>query len=219
MFQQLKNVLYQRFPAISSKYHAHRRLISNNNSYLHQTGWIQNILKDGPTIPINEAIPWMNYSFLAFIEERLNDQMKMFEFGSGQSTFYFSQRVHQIVSVEYNQSWFDFVKRNAADNIQLIYREQDIDGEYCRTINGTPNYDIVVVDGRDRVNCCTHAEQNLSDSGVIILDDSQRDRYKPAFTYLRSLGFKYITITGLKPSGTAIDATTIFYRSDNCLGI
>lgn len=53
----------------------------------------------------------------------------------------------------------------------------------------------------------------------MILDDSHRERYAEAFTYVRKKGFKVLSLQGLKVSGYGLDQATIIYREGNCLGI
>lgn len=106
------------------------------------------------------------------------------------------------------------------DHVKLIFRAQDVDGEYCRSICSTDEkYDVVIVDGRDRVNCIKQSIASLSPSGVILLDDSQRNSYQEGINFALTNEFKALNIEGLKATGSGIDRTTIFYRKGNCLNI
>jgi hypothetical protein len=80
-------------------------------------------------------------------------------------------------------------------------------------------YNIILIDGRSRLQCLAQAVHHLSDDGVIILDDSEREKYAPAFHTALLFGFKQITFYGIKPCGLKTVATTIFYKQNNCLGI
>lgn len=106
------------------------------------------------------------------------------------------------------------------ENVNLIYQEKDIDGKYCRTIMATEKkYDIVIVDGGDRVNSLKQTFGALSDRGVVVLDDSHRKAYLEHIKDLKEKGFRAIDFEGLKPKGSKIYKTTIFYRNGNCLDI
>ena len=167
-----------------------------------------------------EAIPWMNYPVIDFLEHRLHRDMKLFEYGSGFSTSFYAKRVSHVSSVEYDLAWFEQVNSAIPDNVTLIYHEQDVDGAYCRAIQGSgERYDVVIVDGRDRVNCVMQSIPALSESGVIILDDSERPRYADAFTYALEHGFRIMEFEGLKPTKLKPAKTSIFYREKNCLEI
>jgi hypothetical protein len=78
---------------------------------------------------------------------------------------------------------------------------------------------VVVVDGRDRVNCVKQAVSALSPRGVILLDDSQQDKYQEANEFAAAQGFRALDLEGLKATGKGLDRTTLFYRDGNCLGI
>jgi hypothetical protein len=92
-------------------------------------------------------------------------------------------------------------------------------GEYCRSANRASPYDIIVVDGRDRVNCIRHAVDALSEVGVIVLDNSEREEYGVACTFLESRGFRRLPLRGLAPLVNYVSETSLFYRSANVLGL
>jgi predicted O-methyltransferase YrrM len=54
---------------------------------------------------------------------------------------------------------------------------------YVGAIDEIPgDFDLIVVDGRERVRCVEAAIPRLAAGGVVLLDDSQRRRYRPALT-------------------------------------
>ncbi len=204
----------------SRHYKAHKELINTPDSYLHTTGWLNSLHAKKPIDTDGNPIPWMNYTVVELLSDRLTPDLDLFEYGSGFSTAYYAARVRSVTSVEYDRDWHDTIAPTLPTNAQLIYQEKDEDGDYCRTITTTDkSYDVVVIDGRDRVNCTIQAIPHLTPTGVIILDDTHRPRYQPAVDHAAQFGFKHLKLTGLKPTGRRPAATTILYRPDNCLGI
>lgn len=196
------------------------KLFICKESYLKVTGWLKSFRKSCPCKPDGTVLPWMNYSIINLLEKRLNKEMDMFEYGSGFSTFFYAKLVKTVTSLEYDRYWFNNSIAKDLDNVTLLFQEVDTDGTYCRKIiEQKKNYDVVIVDGRDRVNCFKQSVDALSASGVIILDDSQRERYAEAYTYAEQKGFRHLEFQGLKPHGTKLDRTTIFYRPNNCFNI
>ena len=188
--------------------------------YLADNGWFNAFLQKSPIGAENEPIPWVTYSFIDFIEPRLNQNQTIFEYGAGNSTLYYCKKVKEVVSVENDKIWMEKLSENKPNNSTLIYSELVYGGEYSMkstTIN--KNFDLIIVDGRDRVNCCKNAIQALTSSGVIVLDDSERKQYSPAFDFLKEKGFRELTFTGIAPGLFHTKATTVFYRDGNCLGI
>lgn len=162
----------------------------------------------------------MNYTVIGLFEERLTKDLKLFEYGSGFSTLFFADLVSNVTSIEYDKGWYENLIQKAPSNVVLHYISHDSDGKYCRSIHQEDDlYDLVIIDGRDRVNCMIQATGRLTDRGVVVLDDSDRDRYHQAFEHARTNGFKALRLTGLKPTGFEAFQTTIFYRDGNCLGL
>jgi hypothetical protein len=189
-------------------------------SFLHTTGWIESIKRGYPCGKDGSEVPWLNYAVINFLKERLNGDLSLFEFGSGYSTLFYAKLVRNVISVESDKDWFNLIKDKIPDNASLLYKEKDIDGIYCRSITEfNQEFDVVIVDGRDRVNCTKQAIGKLSKAGVIILDDSDRARYCEALEHAKKNKFRILGIEGLKPTGYGYHKTSILYRDDNCLNI
>ena len=220
MKSPVRQILRTLFPQAALHYMAYHKLIRNRNSYLYLTGWMQSLRESRPTDGNANPIPWMNFSVIRLLEDRLKDDFILFEYGSGYSTFFYARKVRTVISVEYDEQWYRIVKSQMPANVELIFREKDVDGDYCRVIGATgEQFDVVVVDGRDRVNCVKQAMPALSPRGVILLDDSQRDEYREGIEFARAKGFRALDLEGLKATGNGIDRTTVLYRDGNCLGI
>lgn len=196
------------------------KLLYWQDSYLVTTGYMKSMGLGRPCNQTGEPVPWMNYNVISFLEQRLNRQMTLFEYGSGYSTQYYAKHVLEVTSVEHDREWYDKIKNELPDNTKLIFQELDYNGDYCRAISHTQrNYDVAVVDGRDRVRCTVNAVAALSERGVVILDDAHREKYSEAVARMASLGFKELSFEGLKPNNYALHKTTIFYRENNCLSL
>ena len=192
----------------------------NNKGYLNDIGWFNAFDSKSPVDQHGDPIPWVTYSFIDFIKERLNKQHTVFEFGSGNSTFFYAKYAGIVVSVEHDKEWYDKIVNSKPENSEMIFCELVNGGDYCHMpVKLKEKFDIIIVDGRDRVNCCMQALGALSENGVVVLDDSERDRYKPAIDHLVKNGFKHLLFSGISPGLFYRKATSVFYRPDNCLGI
>lgn len=190
------------------------------NSYLRTTGYLRSILTGWPCRVDGSPLPWMNFPVITFFDQRLNSRIRLFEYGSGYSSLYYAAKVEQVVSVEHHTGWYYTMLKKVPPNLSLRYVPLQYDGDYCRAIvDENALFDVVIVDGRDRVRCLEHAATRLSDKGVIVLDDSQRPQYARAFEIMLGLGFRSLDFEGLKPCGYQMERSTIFYRDNNCLGL
>jgi hypothetical protein len=191
-----------------------------HNGYLRDVGWIKSFLLKEPVNDDGKPIPWVTYSFLEFIKSRLHDNFRVYEYGSGNSTLFYSQIVGSVNSVEHNKEWFNRIRNKVGPNVEIKFQELDINGKYCRSILEQGGvFDIVIIDAEDRVNCLINCVSKLSETGVIVLDDSDRTEYMEGINFLVALGFKKIDFWGISPGFSNNKATTIFYKNNNCLGI
>jgi len=198
-----------------------RTLLSfNEKGYLDEIGWFNAFDSRAPVDEHNNPIPWVTYSFIDFIKERLTKQHTVFEFGSGNSTYFYAKYAGKVVSVEHDKEWYDKVLKTNPENSELIFCELVRDGDYCRMPLTLPaTFDVVIIDGRDRVNCCMQALDAVSESGIIVLDDSERDFYKEGINFLIENGFKELSFSGISPGLFYRKSTSVFYKANNCLNI
>jgi hypothetical protein len=79
------------------------------------------------TTPLDDKKPWVTFRAFRWLDEFLKPTSVVFEWGSGGSTLFFSQRVRQLVSVEHDRGWFDRVAAmlngTAATNCDYRLRE------------------------------------------------------------------------------------------------
>ncbi|MFZ4862637.1 FkbM family methyltransferase [Sphingobacterium sp. Mn56C] len=187
--------------------------------YFIQTGWLLSYKKKQALALDNSPIPWLTYSFLDFLDGRLKANMRLFEYGAGNSTLYFSKIVNFVRSIEHDKAWYEQVKASFAENvhISLLPLTNQV---YEKAILAEEGYfDIILIDGRNRVACIKNAIQKLSPQGVIILDDSERTKYGEAFTFMHTEGFKQLPFSGIAIGAIHRKCTTVFYRSNNILNI
>ena len=188
--------------------------------YLSEVGWFKAFDTKSPISGDGEPIPWVTYSFIDFIAQRIKKEHTVFEFGSGNSTFYYAKRALKVVSVEHDQAWFTKISANKPSNSEMIFCELLAGGQYSKMPASMGlKFDIIIVDGRDRVNCCLQSLAALSDQGVVVLDDSQMENYTKAISFFQKEGFKELSFSGISPGLFYRKSTSVFYRAENCLDI
>jgi hypothetical protein len=191
-----------------------------HKGYLANIGWFKAFDSQQAVDANGEPLPWVTYSFIDFIKDRLNQQQRVFEYGSGSSTLFYAQRVGKVVSVEHDEAWFNKIVSSKPQNAEMIFTKLERGGEYSKkaALLGE-QFDIIIVDGRDRVNCCKESIHALSSQGVMVLDDSERKDYDEARHFLKEKGFKELSFSGISPGLFYLKATSVFYKAENCLDI
>ena len=195
-------------------------LVYSKRSMLRELGYIESSRTKRPCRRDGSPLPWMNYHVIAFLEERLNKNLSLFEYGSGTSTSFYASLVDQVVSVETNPDWYAEVRETVPENVELKFIDAEARQQYCELAEKeNRKFDVIVVDDLDRTECVIEAPKALSDGGVIVLDDYHAEIHRPAIDSLKSRGFRELRFAGLKPGSIQAYRTTIFYRDGNCLGI
>lgn len=139
---------------------------------------------------MDQKKPWWTDESIAYVDEHLGRNQRMnaaFEWGSGASTHWLAARCGTVRTVEHDPSWATKAKELAAENSVVGVLEKKLDPNYEKAIERGPGeqYDLVAVDGRRRVQCVHRAAQYVKHHGLLVLDDSQRERYAPALSFLR----------------------------------
>jgi len=188
------------------------------NSGLHHMGWFLSAWKEQAIDKNGAPIPWIPYSAIYFLNQRVNKNLTVFEFGCGNSTIWWAKKTKFVVSVEHDEYWANKMKRILPENAEILYRK--LDDNYPLSITNQPYpFDIVFIDGRMRTACALNAVNNLTPKGVIIWDNSDRDRYKEGMAILKLAGFKHLDFYGMMPIDNIASLSSIFYRESNVLGI
>lgn len=188
--------------------------------FLKESGWLTSMASGEAVDKNGMPIPWFTYPALDFLTERVSSGMSVFEYGSGNSTFWWGARVARLVSCEHDKEWYAELKpRVTAENTTYILRRcKGGSTKYAEEIaRYRGQFDILVIDGRDRVNCMRNGLNSLSRVGVVLWDNSDREEYRSGYDLLEGVGFRRIDFWGPGPLSTRRWCTSIFYRSGNCL--
>lgn len=206
-----------------------------------ENGWFKSVKTKQAIARNGEPIPWLTYPFIDFINDRLNKDLSVFEFGAGNSSIYYSKRVKEVVSIEHSPEWFKIIKSNDKYNypnldVRLVEIPPELaakgyhtmaftnsENEYVYSLEKTgQKYNIVIVDGLFRNSCIRHSLSSLTNDGIIFLDNTSKhyeEELKDGTSFLKENGFKRLDFYGMGPIYSRKSCTSIFYRADNCFGI
>ncbi len=165
-----------------------------------------------------QPIPWTTYSFIDFIKSRLTNSMNVFEYGAGNSTLFFAQRVGSVTTAEHNEDWYNAIVKLMPLNVKLFLNSESDD--YINSVSKESlKYELIFIDGIQRNECIIKSTSFLSENGVVILDDSERQEYERGKVFLNENGFKVLDFWGIAPGILFKKCTSVYYKSNNCLNI
>ena len=156
----------------------------------------------------DNPIPWYSYPAIEYIKQLDVSDKTIFEYGSGNSTIFWASRCKKLVSVEDNQHWYNKVKAKLPDNVEYtLFNEKQ---KYISSIDNHPDkFDIVIIDGSHRYECCARALQNLKDDGFIILDNS--DWKEKTSQVLRESNLIEVDMSGFGPISDYTWTTSFYF--------
>ena len=79
------------------------------DGYLTQSGWLESAESKLAT-RLGQPIPWFTYSAISFLERELTPDLAMFEYGGGQSSLYWANRLRKLVSVDHDPAFGSLIR-------------------------------------------------------------------------------------------------------------
>jgi len=148
-------------------------------------------------------VPWWTFPAIDAVERWLaarNGAARVFEYGSGASTVWLARRAAHVVSVEHDTGFAKIAAPMLAlPNVELRviepvatgattrapsgrrgYEGSDFSAYVDSIADGAAPYDLVVIDGRARAACLERAWDCLGAGGLVVFDNSNRQRYQAA---------------------------------------
>jgi len=175
--------------------------------YGQQRSMIEHRAVDGSGNPI----PWYTYPFIEYISCFKCSDVAVFEYGSGHSSFYWASRSRSVTSIEHDTEWMDIVSKKAPKNLKLLLRLTQ--EAYVNAIREQKTqFDIIIIDGRWRLECAQTAASFLAPGGMIVFDNS--DWYPQACSVLREQGFFQCDFSGFGPVNNYTWTTSLFILAD-----
>ncbi len=164
-------------------------------------------------------IPWYTYPAIEYLSQFDYQNKNIFEFGCGYSSAFWSSRSQKVISVEDNPLWYNKWKQEFQyNNLEIKLREEGDGYEDAILENEHEKYDVIVVDGKRRVECCKTAVLKLTQGGIIILDDSDRintsQEYKDSVKVLKNANLIQIDFYGFCPMNAYTKCTSLFLSRD-----
>jgi predicted O-methyltransferase YrrM len=163
-------------------------------------------------------MPWLPFVVIDLLATEIGRESLIFEFGGGGSTAWFADRAGRVITAEHDEAWYTDLARamDGFDNVDIVWAEHLPD--YPATIDRYHEhlFDVVLVDGRERIACVEHAMRRIKPGGILVLDDSVRPKYAAASSLLQ--GWARRDYFGFVPCKDQPGDTTIWTRPLSTVG-
>lgn len=196
---------------------------------------------ENPLVNLNKKfpLPWMYIKAVHFIEYFLLSRKNpvVLEYGSGTSTIWFSRKAYKVYSIESNIQWgaavLERLNKEHLKNVELILKppvkneNDNIPKKYTSFYNEYVNknfelyvnaplilnqkFDLILIDGECRVACLDNALRLIKEDGIIVFDNSRRERYQEALKNIPK-GYTLVKLEGPTTYSQGYDETSILIK-------
>ncbi|MEA5559228.1 O-methyltransferase [Nodularia spumigena] len=185
------------------------QIIALINLFEKDYGHYQSVRLGKPVDTDLNPLPWYTYAAIEYLKQFDFSDKNIFEYGSGNSSIFWSSLAKSVTSVEIDAVWFDIISKSKPSNLNLCLKEKQ--SEYVNFIeNGNILYDLIVIDGAYRYDCAKVAVKYLSDDGLIIVDNSER--YPKLCSDIRSHDLIQVDFFGFGPINYYTWTTSLFFQ-------
>ncbi len=183
-------------------------------------GIIESQLRNEPVDSAGNPLPWLSMPAIAFLEARVSLGLSVLEYGSGNSTLWWSRHADRVVCVEHDAAFHARLAPRLPNNVTYLLVTDTMNGAYEQAPARFGRvFDVVVIDGARRYECAQACLPLLKEKGVVIFDNADRQEVVPGLAHLREQGFRCLELRGLCALQVWSNTTAIFYRDRNCLGL
>jgi hypothetical protein len=153
--------------------------------------------------------PWLTFTAIDFIKERLKKGLRILEWGSGSSSLWFDQNGCFVTAIEHNEDWANIVKGMKSDNVNVFVKKEKSD--YVKPAINFSTINIFLIDGIYRNECASYLVELIKSSEIlsesmIIFDDTSRLEYQESVQSLTKCCQEVYHFTGI--SNIVIDKMT-----------
>ncbi|HVT73114.1 MAG TPA: hypothetical protein VHD61_08255, partial [Lacunisphaera sp.] len=177
--------------------------------------------------PTDYELPWLTFAAIRRIERHLDRDSRVFEFGSGGSTFFFARHAGQVTCVESHPEWHatvtELARQRHYNNLTCLLEPMGngVGADYADHSFFRPilqeHWDLILVDsfcafetgglgGALRPHAFSLAVRQLKPGGMIVLDDSW---LYPELLRPR-VGWQIEDCVGVGPCRYGVSSTAVF---------
>jgi hypothetical protein len=184
--------------------------------FSHVTGHWKSSIRMAAHAADGSPLPWYTYPAIDFLAQRDFSERNILEFGGGQSTLWWSERAHSVVTIEEDAAWFARLRPRVGKNVCLYHIPVD---HLTRSVapmravldaSRVRSFDVIVIDGHLRRELANLAFNYLSDSGALIFDDAEGYDF---YEEIRTRDCSRIDFFGFAPAVSLRHCTSLVFLS------
>jgi hypothetical protein len=160
-------------------------------------------------------MPWYTYPAVDFLRAKSLANYRVLEFGGGQSTIWWAARAREVVALEEDPAWCAKLATLLPANASLR-QISPTPAAMTDALSREAPFDILVVDGLDRLHAARLALDLMAPQGAILFDNSEGywgpPPSYPIIDLFRDAGFSRVDFYGYAPGVVLPHCTSLFFH-------
>jgi hypothetical protein len=186
----------------------------------HAVHWIEASL--GRKTPLEMGLPYLAWPCIDFLRKFCQPDSRVFEYGGGGSTIFFANLGCHVTTIEGNTDWVCAIRDRLLParhrvEIRHVSTDEEHCSEYAHQVHDGGPWDLILVDGAFRLDCLREAKSELTDGGVLILDNADEPQYAEAPLLLPV--FERYVCRGLGVARRRVTQTDVYIPEGRSAGV
>jgi hypothetical protein len=157
-------------------------------------------------------MPWITYPAFHYLDQLDLSTARVLETGAGNSTLYWGERAREVVTIEHDPKWRQWVTADLPSNCRVVVTDESQYAQAFAAEVAADGFDVIVIDGRERYACTRAAVGRVNAGGFVVLDNSEW--YPNCAAALRESGLIEVDFAGLGPVVEFSTTTSLFLHPE-----
>jgi hypothetical protein len=178
------------------------------------TGIIRSLAESRPVDGSGRPIPGYVHAATDFVEPHLRPEWRAHIWGNGADLIWWSSKVASVTAVVTKGAYDPAYVGSGSRSIRDIRIVDARDATYSDVSEAPGPVDIAVVGGEVPDRCVMSLLERISESGLVLVENSDRSACAEALSLMRGAGWRRIDFWGVLPQYLFRGCTTVFYKDD-----
>ena len=175
------------------------------------TGWVASLVQSSPVDGAVRPIPSFTHPATEFIETHVRAVWRVHVWGDPAVAPWWSGRVNTVRVVT------ETAGPEINDGPNVTVARIAVGRDYSGSVGTGGPFDVVVIGGEDLDGCAKATLGHVRDTGIVIIENSDRQACAVAIEIFAALGWRRIDFWGLLPGYLFRGCTTVLFKDERYL--
>ena len=175
------------------------------------TGWVGSLVQSTPVDGAGRPLPSFTHPATEFVETHLRSAWRVHVWGDPAVATWWAGRVNAVRVVTETQG----PEMNYGPNVTIA--RIPVGRDYSGSVGTDGPFDVAVIGGEDLDGCAKATLGHVRDTGIVIVENSDRQACAVAIEMFAALGWRRIDFWGLLPGYLFRGCTTVLFKDERYL--